>query len=754
MSAFEYLKSKFDSLFLFATAGKLRKTSDAAVLDGPGHTIFKVGDLIPTASVGISFGDLRVTDVKAGGYAIVYIVSCEETRILYALKTFQDWCFHDAETLKRFTLEAEAWIRLEKHPNIVYAHSVIDIHGRLYIVLEYVDGPDLWDKMKNASLSIRESVNYAIQFCRGMDHAQKRIPSFVHRDIKPPYCLITKDGVLKITDFGHIKISANPLEATEAHGLHRTSGDRSTRAFQTPKGHWGIGTPPYMAPEQFEGSNHLDVRSDIYSFGIMLFEMLTGDRPFDGESHEECCRQHNSIAPPDPLSHGSRIPRRLADLVLCCLAKSPADRPANFSAVEDELNDILFDSYQEKRPISPDEELTYEEISHRGLSLMALGHHEEAVECFDQVLATNPGIARAWSHKSDALTRLGRYEEALACAERALTLDPQLTLAWSGKGNTLTMLRRYDQALTCFDRALALRPNWASLWTNKAQALTASGRFNEALTCLNRALALDPQGVEAHNNAGLAYNELGRRQEAIEAYKQALRLNPNYVAAHNNLGTAYLGLGRLKDAIVSYQRALSLRPGYHEARHNLGKIYRTLYPTSNLLKDYENVLNAGPGDDAKILVENCVAFLRLSNFDPMALNLCGQQIYEAVKRIDDHQKETLTKVLDRVRKNIHPAEQNCDPFFSLSKIYYGLDLYDESLKACHQSARFFGLDDRVLYCIAACNEVKRNYPAALDYYKQALSFDPGCPLTSAAVSRMERKLAEQSCQVTVLSAAG
>src|SRR5205807_3412705 len=169
-----------------------------------------------------------------------------------------------------------------------------NIHGRPHILLEYIDRLDLWERMRGRRIPLRDALKYAIQLCRGMVHAKKVIPGFVHRDLKPTNCLIDNCGVLKITDFGQVKFSGEEAERPRRESARR-AGQR-TNQFNTPANHWGAGTPSYMAPEQFDPSNGIDVRSDVYSFGSMLFEMLTGTRLFDAEDHEECRQQHLTIA--------------------------------------------------------------------------------------------------------------------------------------------------------------------------------------------------------------------------------------------------------------------------------------------------------------------------------------------------------------------------------------------------------------------------------------------------------------------------
>jgi serine/threonine-protein kinase len=159
-----------------------------------------------------------------------------------------------------------------------------------------------------------------------MIHAQSR-GLRAHRDVKPSNCLLTNDGTLKITDFGLSK-----LGIVSNSGVTRISLSAPTNVE---RGSVFDGTPEYMAPEQFLGS-HADVRSDIYSFGVMFFEMLRGTRPFVATSPEELAALHLHKNPPRLKNRN----RQVDELVAECLAKNPNDRPQDFTMVRERLSEL------------------------------------------------------------------------------------------------------------------------------------------------------------------------------------------------------------------------------------------------------------------------------------------------------------------------------------------------------------------------------------------------------------------------------
>src|SRR5436190_2737757 len=228
----------------------------------PGRGDFEVGQVLDG-----QFGPYEVVDVMFGGVGVVYVVRRGGEGFLSALKTFQARYLWSAEDRDRFEREALTWMRLDRHPNVVAAHWLEHIEGFPCLMLDYVDGIDLSELLAQDPLHGGTALGLALQFCDGMDYAHRKL-GIVQRDIKPANCLIAKGGVLKVTDFG---LARGFGRAGDVSGAHTATYETTT-----------AGTIPYMAPEQFEAGAALDTRTDIHAFGVMLYEMLTGDRPASG----------------------------------------------------------------------------------------------------------------------------------------------------------------------------------------------------------------------------------------------------------------------------------------------------------------------------------------------------------------------------------------------------------------------------------------------------------------------------------------
>jgi len=514
----------------------------------------------------------RVIDVKGGpgksGFGIVYI--CEfmpSPSFMVAIKSFQDKYFDREEVIRDFYHEAEVWVKLGTHRNIVRAEIVTPIPVKPHIILEYVDGGSLKERMNDGPLDFPEALSFAIQFCNGMIYANNADlgtgnRGIVHRDIKPGNIMLTKEGVVKITDFGLVKALGRPT-------------------VENP-----IGTPEYMSPEQFETMD-VDQRSDIYSFGLVLFEMVFGRRPFPEPEDlelrwEHYVHCHRDIPPVIPMRAGTidseflRFLQDFQEVVLRCLRKNPRERFRSFEELEKELRE-----YQNRMGIKTEEWKREEtrktiesalfwgpdsyRILREGMSLLNLGKHKEALQLLDKALKKDPMLAKAWIGKALALGELGMLAEALECVEKALKIDPGDHVGWSTRGGLLLHLHRSEEALESLETALRLCPS-DELFTrsriiiSKAAAFSDMGKSEEALLCCEEALKIDPTNSEAWYHKGVSFVNMEKYQEAIKCFKRTLEIDPDNANAWEGLGDSYYYMDRLEDALRCRNKALEIDP--------------------------------------------------------------------------------------------------------------------------------------------------------------------------------------------------
>ena len=243
-----------------------------------------------------------IEEVGRGGMAIVYLAKCLVLNRYVAIKVLRPEYREDEEFIKRFKIEAQSAGNLS-HQNIVSVYDVGNENDTEYIVMEYVEGITLKQYLSaKGVLPEKEAVDFASQICAGLEYAHKK--GIVHKDIKPENILITKESILKITDFGIAKALNQ--------GTITTGG-------------MAMGSVHYFSPEQARGS-FVDAKTDIYSLGVILYEMATGKRPFDGDSAISVAMQHIESEPVRPAIINPNISPSLDAVILKAMKKDTYER--------------------------------------------------------------------------------------------------------------------------------------------------------------------------------------------------------------------------------------------------------------------------------------------------------------------------------------------------------------------------------------------------------------------------------------------
>ena len=244
-----------------------------------------------------------VERLGSGGMAMVYRAQDLMLERAVAVKILRRDFSHSEEFRERFRQEAKAAANLS-HPNIVTVHDFGIDSNQLFIVMEYVPGTDIKNLLKQSGkFGVTQAIDLMTQACAGIGYAHRA--GLVHCDIKPQNLLVTPDNRLKVLDFGI------------ARALATISPDEQSDVV------WG--SPLYFSPEQAAGSAPSPA-SDVYSLGVVLFEMLTGQTPFTGKTSDELVRQHRDSLPPSPRKFAPGIPVALEQIILKVLSKEPAAR--------------------------------------------------------------------------------------------------------------------------------------------------------------------------------------------------------------------------------------------------------------------------------------------------------------------------------------------------------------------------------------------------------------------------------------------
>lgn len=259
-----------------------------------------------------------------GGMAVVYKARCHRLNRLVAIKILKDDYLEDEEFRRRFHSESQA-VAMLSHPNIVNVYDVSTSITADYIVMELIDGITLKQYMeKKGVLNWKETLHFAIQIAKALEHAHSK--GIVHRDIKPHNIMVLKNGSVKVTDFGIARMMSK--------------GNTLTKE--------ALGSVHYISPEQAKGGR-VDNRSDIYSLGVVMYEMMSGRPPYDGESPVAVAIQHINGGAVLPSVLNPNIPGGLEQIIMKAMSREPADRYASATKMLSDMDEfrkdpaILFD---------------------------------------------------------------------------------------------------------------------------------------------------------------------------------------------------------------------------------------------------------------------------------------------------------------------------------------------------------------------------------------------------------------------------
>ena len=495
-----------------------------------------------------------------GGMGIVYQAHDKATQRKVAVKVPLGKFVDDEDAKKRFTREAEAWTGLI-HPHIVHAFDVRDEQSTDYrpaIFMDYCDGGSLSDRICNGQrLSMTKALDVAIQVCWAMEFAHKK--GHIHRDLKPANVLLTSDGEALVTDFGLVKML--DAEDLELDSSKLSEADAEVLASISQAG----GTPEYMPPEQWVGK--AEKASDIYAFGVMLYELFCGCRPFTAENRFALRVPHMQVPPPDPRQFNGRIPDGQAELMLSCLAKRPSARPTSFGDLADRLVKAYVAAPKQER--------------------LAAGYSRPKPEA--RTISDADKESRAW-----ALIRLGN-----GCQLRGDLLDATrhfgksqvlfeelsnkagIGKCYGNMGNVFQSRGNYDKAIALYEKSLAIskdlgdKVDIGSCYTNMGLVEQYRGNYDKAMALYEKSLAIskelgDKAGMgRCYGNIATVAQYCGDYDKAMALYEKSLAISKD-LADKAGMGNCYIGMGVVAQSRSNDDEAMALHKKSLAIRKDLG----------------------------------------------------------------------------------------------------------------------------------------------------------------------------------------
>ena len=551
-----------------------------------------------------------LTKLGEGGMGVVYRAHDKKLNRDVALKVLPAIRQLDPKQLARFRREAELVAALN-HPNIVTVYSVDEADGERFITMELVEGKTLADLIPKNGMPLERLLRLGIQMAEGLAAAHDR--NVIHRDLKPTNIMVTPDERVKVLDFGLAKLQPQePIpvgpEATTLEQKVSGSDLTASRAF--------LGTVPYMSPEQLEG-RPVDHRADIFAFGVILYEMVVGKRPFRGQSSTAIITAILRDAP-EVVSDVRDAPRQLGRLVRFCLEKDPERRFQSAKDLRNALEDLQREvesgeASQRRTGVAnaarraPRKRLRW--MLAAALALLAglvgmssldlwlpalregprFAMSEEARELLDQgrlsvqrgdtrenletaerrfrrALSLEPGNPVIQAHLASVLVLLQRDfpdaqrpPEIERLANQALE-SADLALAHVALGSMLLLAGESEAAESEARRAKQASPDEYPGYTLLGEALLSQDKVDQGIVELRKGASLG--GVDMRPRLTLARRlmQLGRNEAAAEEYLKILDYDPDLVNALVNLGIIYSRQGRAVDAIPLQTRAFEVAP--------------------------------------------------------------------------------------------------------------------------------------------------------------------------------------------------
>ena len=554
-----------------------------------------------------------------GGMGVVY--KAEDTKLerTVAIKFLPHQISANSEERERFKIEAKAAASLN-HPNIAHIYAIEETDDEMFIVMEFINGIELKEKISFDPIQIDEATNIATQIVEGLDAAHKK--GIVHRDIKPSNIMITYDGKVKVMDFGLAKIKG---------------GNEITKSNST------LGTVAYMSPEQAKGEV-VDNRTDIWSFGVVLYKMLTGELPFKGDYDQAIIYTIIHQKHPSPSVIQPDIPESFSKIIDRCLEKKPSERFQQAGILNDGLKLLGAESKKTKvseeniisiavlpfADISQEQDNKYfsdglteeiitklsklkkvkiisrtsvlnynrtgktmkqiaseldvryviegsvrKDISNLRITTQLIDAHQDTHLWADNFTGTTHQIFDFQEEVAVRILKALRIKLSSGEKRNLKRRTTQNTEAYNYylKGRffwSKRTLEGFETAIKYFEKAIEIDGNYALAWSGIADSYNLIADFGtmsrkelypKSMAAVRRALELDNGLSEAHTSLGsLLMLSDWDWQNSLKEFKLAIKLNPNYATAHHWYGEWLLYNGLFNEAIVEISTAAKLDP--------------------------------------------------------------------------------------------------------------------------------------------------------------------------------------------------
>jgi len=562
-----------------------------------------------------------VADLGAGGMGVVYRAHDTTLNRDVAIKVLPNDRAISENARARFKREALAASALN-HPNIITIYEVNAEDGTDFIVMEFVRGTTLLARLYKGKLPIEEALRYSVQAADAL--AKAHVAGIVHRDLKPGNIMITEDGLVKVLDFGLAKIDYESGDS---------SASAATRSVTLTQPGMVTGTVAYMSPEQARGEK-VDARSDIFSFGIVMFEMLSGHLPFNGPNSIALLHNLHFSPPRDLTQLCPDVPPPIVALIARMLEKDPEKRIQTMTEVSIVLRG--------GRGSMLDGPTTWMSRG-SGVSRLLAGaiplptaqarQRKTVLAIVGSVLVSGLLSSAAWRYfhqpkpVSEAVSELpvdgnayalnqrarqyldfwdqaGNVDKAINLLQGAIQLDPQSALTYANLGEAYYFKNHESPdpqwiklAADNANKAVAMNGDLAEAHIALGMVKMEADDLPDAVNEFQRATQLDPKKPAPHRFLGVALAKEGKKDEGAGELQRALALDPKDWRTYMEIGLDAYNNGHYKEAATNWEHVIQLEPNDVRALVNLGAVYHALGRDDDAASALQHALEIKPNAD-------------------------------------------------------------------------------------------------------------------------------------------------------------
>jgi tetratricopeptide (TPR) repeat protein len=498
-----------------------------------------------------------VSKLAQGGMGVVYAARSPDGRDV-AVKVLR--APSEPHALAAFEREKRLLWSLGEAQGFVPVLDAGSDAGNPYLVMPVVPGGTLRARLAQGPLPVEGALALVRTLARAIGKAHEH--GIVHRDLKPENVLFTADGRPLVADLGLAKhFRRDVLGASQSRSLSTTGVV--------------VGTAGYMAPEQLEDSKGVGPEADVFALGVLLYESLTGTRPFGGPAvlaFEEALRK----GPAKPVRQlREEVPRSLEAVLARALARKPRDRFPDAGALASALDAPSRGSRAPSLAAIAGVALVgalvglavvrsrtgparASEAIERGEEKRLRGDVDGAIAELTRAIELEPGLARAWARRGFARGSKGDHEGAIADYARALELDPKSAGAWDGRAWVRADRGDYDGAIADYTKALELDPKGTGDWCRRGWARSRKGDDAGAIADYTKALELDPKLARTWDDRGSARARRGDDDGAVRDFTRAIELDPKFARALDDRAAVRIRRGDDDGTIEDCTRAIEI----------------------------------------------------------------------------------------------------------------------------------------------------------------------------------------------------